>query len=76
MPTPDTIKTDNGKSFLNQTFRELLDEMEQVGSRNFTLTRGDGKALALMTTDPNMIEIIEELTATAKTLGEEDGHVE
>lgn len=75
MTTPETIMTDNGKGFLSQTFAELLEEMRQRGSRNLSLTRGDGEALALMTTDPAMIEIIEGLIATAEDLGEGADHV-
>ncbi len=67
MPTPETIMTDNGKSFLSQTFGELLDEMKARDSSHFTLTRDDGGALGLLTTDPDLIERIE------RTLQQFDG---
>lgn len=61
MPTPETIKTDNGQSFLSQTFGEMLDEMKEQGSGTFTLDRNDGGALALLTTDRRMVEAVKGL---------------
>lgn len=61
MPAPENILTDNGPSFLSQTFGKLLDEMKEQGSGTFTLDRNDGGALALLTTDRRMVEAIKGL---------------
>ncbi|SNS06027.1 hypothetical protein SAMN04488503_2502 [Humidesulfovibrio mexicanus] len=74
MTAPETIKTDNGKSFLSKTFGELLGELNERGSGTLSFTRGDGGALALLTTDPRMIEILERLRELATPLHEEDDH--
>ncbi len=76
MTAPETTLTDNGKSFLSQTFSELLDELDGKGSGTISLTRGDGGALALMTTDRNMIEIITGLVEQATPRSEESGNAE
>lgn len=70
MSTPETIKTDNGKSFLSQTFGELLDEMKEQGSGTFTLDRADGGALALLTTDRRMVEAIKGLVEVVAPMQE------
>lgn len=75
MTTPETIKADNGKGFLTQAFAELLDEIQGQDSGTLTLTRGDGGALALLTTDPRMIEVIEGLVELATPQGEEADNV-
>lgn len=76
MPTPETIKTDNGKSFLSRTFAELLDELKENCGSTTILIRHDGEAAALLTIDPNMIKAVRVFAERTATQSEEASHVQ
>lgn len=76
MTTPETIKTDNGKGFLSQTFAELLDKLEEDGGSTTILIRHDGEAAALLTKDPGMIKAVKNFVERTSQQREEVDHEE